>query len=110
MKRLKRSSIVSLALSIPTSSPQSLLHEESRDNAERGGTGGPLCGTLEAPGRKKSLPSYQEIGYREKWCLRKVKSTRVGTTERPRQHDREGTHFSKDDGCGQEMWVLGTKL
>lgn len=28
-------------------------------------------------------------------------SVRMGTTERPRQHDREGTNFSKDDG----MWA-----
>lgn len=35
MKRQKRSSTVSLALSIPTSSPQSLLREESRDNTEQ---------------------------------------------------------------------------
>lgn len=47
------------------------------------------------------LPSFQEMGYRERWCLCKGKSVRMGTTERSRQHDREGTDFSKDDG----MWA-----
>lgn len=95
----------------PTCSHQSRLHEEARGNAEWEARAGLCAGPWRDQARSPCLPSRRSaFRERERGCLCDAKSMTLGTTERLRWNDAEGTHVNSHDGVWPEIRVLENKL